>query len=280
LFGLVAVIFDVICRGRALPKGRFILGILGLVTAVGASLPMIGFGPSATAGSGLEVSLLHWNVLWGGGRSVDPTQWASMRREILAEGGDLIVLSEAPGKKWIDQLVDDLGPGTNRVEIENEPGASIWYKLVVCSKGPLKLIRTERFTDGVGMVVEAEVRGRKLRLLVVDARSSPLLPRTPRLLGIAAACRKARDLGRPIDLIVGDFNTVARSLGFDAIEAEGYALASRSSRGWRATFPSFLPLYDIDHVCVRRDLPVTEAHLFTNFASDHRGQVARFRVPE
>jgi endonuclease/exonuclease/phosphatase (EEP) superfamily protein YafD len=189
-------------------------------------------------------------------------------------------LSEAPGGHWLDQLVDEMGPGANRVEIENEPGASAWYRMVVVSKGALRLVRLEKFTDGDGMVVEAEVRGRKVRLFVVDARSNPLLPRTPRLFDIAKVCRRFQDAGEPIDVIVGDFNTVSRSLGFDTIEAQGYALASRSTRGWRGTFPAPLPVYDIDHIWVRTGLPVVESHLFTNFASDHRGQVARFRAPE
>jgi endonuclease/exonuclease/phosphatase (EEP) superfamily protein YafD len=280
LLGFVAMVFDTICRGRALPKGRFILGGMGSIALIASSLPMIGSGPVSTNLTGPEISLLHWNVLWGGGRPVDPAKWASIRREILAQAVDLVVLSEAPGGEWLDQLVNEMGPGASSVQVEHEPGATAWYKLVVCSKGSLRLVRREPVTEGAGMVVEAEVRGRTLRLLVIDAKSNPLLSRTPRLLDMAAACRRASDSGAPIDVIVGDFNTVSRSLGFDAIEAEGYALASRSSWGWRATFPSFLPVYDIDHVWVRRALPVIESHLFTNFASDHRGQVARLMVPE
>jgi endonuclease/exonuclease/phosphatase (EEP) superfamily protein YafD len=280
LLGLAALVFDATCRGRALPTGRFVLGAIGLVATLGSSLPMVGFGPGSTVGTGPEVSLLHWNVLWGGGRVKDPAKWARIRREIVAQKGDLVVLSEAPADDWLDLLVADIGPGASRVQVEHDPGATAWYKLVVCSKGPLRLVRREPISDGAGMVVEAEVRGRTLRLLVIDATSNPLLPRTPRLLDIASACRRADEAGAAIDVIVGDFNTVSRSLGCDAIEAEGYALASRSTRGWRATFPSFLPVYDIDHVWVRKGLPVLESRLFTNFVSDHRGQVARFRVGE
>ncbi len=276
--GLAAVILDAIRRGRALPRGRFVLGTIGLVAAIGASVPMVGLGPAPDGGSGPEISLLHWNVLWGGGKTRNPARLASIRREILSQGADLVVLSEAPPADWLDQLVDEMGPGANRVQVENEPGASAWFKLVVCSKGPLRLVRREPIADGTGMVVEAEVEGRTVRLLVVDAQSRPTIPRSPRLLDIAAACRRAREAGEPIDVVVGDFNTLSRSLGFDAIEAEGYALAARSARGWRGTFPSILPIYDIDHVFIRRDDPLVGCRFFTNLASDHRGQVARLRV--
>jgi endonuclease/exonuclease/phosphatase (EEP) superfamily protein YafD len=275
--GLAALGFDAICRGRALPRGRFALGAIGLVAALGAAWPMVGLGPLSAGGEGSDVSVLHWNVLWGGGKARNPARWASIRAEILRQGADLVVLSEAPPDDWLDQLAAEMGPGTTRVQVENGPEDVYWFKLVVFSKGPLRLMRREPVADGAGMVVEAEVRGRRARLLVVDARSSPLLPREPRLLDVADACRRAREEGEPFDVVLGDFNALSRSLGFDAIGAEGYALAARSCRGWRATFPSYAPIYDIDHVFIRRDDPLLEARLFTNFASDHRGQVVRFR---
>jgi len=274
--GLAAVGFDALHRGRALPRGRFVLGGIGLIVALGAAWPMVGHGPSGRAGTGPEVSLLHWNVVWGGGKDPHPDRWALIRREIVRQGADLVVLSEAPPDDWLDQLVGELGPGASRVQSENGPGENVWYKLVVCGRVPLKLLRREPITNGSAMVVEATVGGRPLRLLVVDARSDPRLLRTPMLRDVVAACRRARDAGEPIDILVGDFNSVARSLGFDAVEAEGYALASRSSRGWRGTFPSGLPIYDIDHVWARRDLPGLRSELFTELNSDHRGQVARF----
>ena len=279
--GLAAACLDAACRGRALPRGRFALGAIGLVAAAWAAWPLVGWGPASapasTAGVDSVVSVLQWNVLWGGGQVRDPAKWARIRAEIVGQGADLVVLSEAPPDDWLDLLAADLGPGTTRVQAEHTPEDEYWYKLVVFSKGPLRLARPEPIADGAGVVVEAEVRGRLVRLLVVDARSNPLLPRGPRLLGVADACRRAREAGEPFDVVLGDFNTLSRSLGFDAIEAEGYDLAARSCRGWRGTFPSILPAYDIDHVLIRRDELPVECRLFTNLASDHRGQVATFR---
>ena len=105
---------------------------------------------------------------------------------------------------------------------------------------------------GMAMSVTAEVRGRSLRLLVVNGESSPLQSRLPFLQAIAEACKEASALGRPYDFVVGDFNTPSRSIGFDELAAQGYRLAGRSSSGWRATFPAWLPVYDIDHVWLGR----------------------------
>ena len=56
------------------------------------------------------------------------------------------------------------------------------------------------------MAVTVTVRGRPLRLLVVDGRSTVLLSRTPFLQGVAAECERAAGEGRPYDVVVGDFN--------------------------------------------------------------------------
>jgi len=289
--GLAAAAWDAIRRGRAIPRGRFVLGASGLLAAALAAWPMIGGGPGPSgevrssgsdlgAATGTEVSVLHWNVLWGGGKDANAWRWAATRREIVARGADLVVLSESPADPWLDALVADLGPGASRVQVANEPLAPYCFKLVACSRGPLRLVRREAIADGAAMVVEADVRGKTVRLMVVDGQSNPTRWRTPMLDEIAVALLRAKAGGEPIDAVLGDFNSVSRSLGFDAIAEAGYALASRSSAGWRGTFPSFLPLYDIDHVWVRADRPGLRDELFTRTSSDHRGQLVRFTIPD
>src|SRR4051794_10930677 len=171
LLGPSAIAWDAIRRGRSLPGPRFTLGAVGLLATLGATWPMVGSGRGSGSSDGSEVSVLHWNVVWGGGRRRSPEKWQTIRREILGRGADLVVLSEAPPDDWLDGLVASMGPGASRVQVENGPGDVYWFKLVVCSRSPLRLVRREPIADGAGMVVEAEVRGRVVRLLVVDARS-------------------------------------------------------------------------------------------------------------
>ena len=80
---------------------------------------------------------------------------------------------------------------------------------------------------------------------------------------------------------MGDFNAVSRSIGFDDLvqSGGGYQLASRYGGRWRATWPAPFPLLDIDHVWARTGWKILGFHLFTNFASDHRGQLAELAVP-
>jgi hypothetical protein len=128
------------------------------------------------------------------------------------------------------------------------------------------------------MSVIAEVRGRPVRLLVVDGQSNPFYSRLPFLRAIAEACQRAADTGHPYDAVVGDFNTPSRSIGFDALAAQGYTLASRSARGWRGTFPSLMPVYDIDHVWLAPKIHVRSCTLFNGPSTDHRGQFVRLRM--
>jgi endonuclease/exonuclease/phosphatase (EEP) superfamily protein YafD len=279
--GVAAMVLDLAQSGRALPRGRFALSILGCVASSVAAILLIGWGAADEArDNDPEVSLLHWNVQWGGGLFRSQKTWAAQRAEILSRQPDLIVLSEGPSSDWIEQLVSDLGPGAAWVGVEQYPPSRYWFKLVVCSRWPIRLEKQFSLPNGAAMSVIAEVRGRPMRLLVVDGLSNPFRSRLPFLQAIVEACQRAADDGHPYDVVVGDFNTPSRSIGFDALASEGYTLASRSTRGWRGTFPSFLPVYDIDHVWLAPKTLVRSCTLFNGPSTDHRGQFVHLQPVE
>jgi endonuclease/exonuclease/phosphatase family metal-dependent hydrolase len=268
-----AIVFDIVRRGRALPRARFVLTLLGIVGGTWALMLLIGSGaigkydPEDT-----EVTLLHWNVMWGGGPFRSERTWAAQRAAIMERNPDFIVLSELPPADWLKLLIDEMGPGANVVGIEHDRRSPYWFRLGVCSRCPIQVEKRMPLPGGVAMSVAAEVRGRAMRLLIVDGKSNPFQSRLPFLGAIAELCREAAKEGRPFDAVAGDFNTPSRSIGFDSLMAEGYTLASRSAAGWRGTFPSWLPIYDIDHIWIRPGLRTRSCTLFTGPASDHRGQ--------
>jgi endonuclease/exonuclease/phosphatase family metal-dependent hydrolase len=275
--GLAAIALDIILWGRSIPRARFGLTLLGVVAGTWAVAMMIGVGGATAPPADVpEISLLHWNVQWGGGLFRNQQTWSAQRSEILRRDPDIIVLSELPPAVWIARLTDDLGSGASTVYLEHDPGSRYEYRMAVCSRWPIRLERRIRLPGGAGMSVTAEVQGRRLRLLCVDGQSNPFRSRLPFLGAIADLCRAASAAGRPFDVVVGDFNTPARSLGFDSLMDQGYTLASRSAAGWRGTFPSWLPLYDIDHVWLGPGLEVRSCRLYSGPATDHRGQFVRF----
>ncbi len=271
--GVAAIVFDLCQRGHTFPKARFGLTLFGALGTAWPTLTMISAGVRSDAGTDLSgVTILHWNVQWGGGIFRSQRSWAAQCAEILRHSPDIVVLSELPPADWIEQLVDDLGPDASIAAIQHDPISRYWFRLAVCSRWPIRLEDRRPLPGGVAMSVTADVRGRQIRILAVDGRSSPFQSRLPFLQAIADACRAAIAEGRPFDIVAGDFNTPSRSLGFDALEAQGYSLASRSSGGWRGTFPSWLPIYDIDHVWAGPRFRVGSSHLVQR--SGHRSSRA------
>jgi endonuclease/exonuclease/phosphatase family metal-dependent hydrolase len=276
LLGPVALLLDLHDRGRSLSRLRFGLTLLGIVAIGWSAIAMIGSGISSEPLAGdQEITLMHWNVQWGGGLFRSERTWRAQRKAILSSDPDLIVLSEAPPADWLQRLTYDLGPVGQFVGCFHDPRSPYWYRLVVCSRWPIHRDEQLRFPGGAGMSVTAEVRGCRLRLLVVDGQSSPFRSRLPFLRAVAEACREAATEGRPYDFVLGDFNTPSRSLGFDELTALDYRLASRSAHGWRATFPAMLPVYDIDHVWIGERLRLRSCTLFNGPWTDHLGHLAR-----
>jgi endonuclease/exonuclease/phosphatase (EEP) superfamily protein YafD len=82
--------------------------------------------------------------------------------------------------------------------------------------------------------------------------------------------------------VLGDFNTPARFLGFDALAeaGPGYRRAGLWSGQWRGTWPSIvtLPPFDIDHIWVSKRLSVVGSSFFRSRSSDHRGQRVDLRL--
>ncbi len=271
-----ALALDAAWRGRSLIGPRFALTALALVASAWSAWWLIGSGQERPAAAGeREISVLHWNVQWGGGFFRGPRTWTAQRAAIVAKHPDLVILSEAPPDDWLAQLVSDLGPGSSLVSIHHDPRSSYWYGLAVISRRLLRQEPAPSLPNGSAFSVVAEVDGRDLRLLVVDGISTPTRSRLPFLAAIADSCRQAREQGRPYDLVLGDFNTPSRSLGFDELEGLGYTLAGRSAAGWRATFPAWLPVYDIDHVWLAPELTLASCSFFNGSHTDQRGQFVR-----
>jgi endonuclease/exonuclease/phosphatase (EEP) superfamily protein YafD len=273
---LAAIVLDVCQRGRALPKVRFLLTSLGLFGGVWAALLLIGSGAVGKYGpADCEVTLLHWNVLWGGGPFPTQKTWAAQRASIVERNSDVIILSELPPADQIRKLVDAMGPGADFVGIQHDER----FRLGVCSRWPMQLEERMPLPGGAAMSVTVMVRGRPMRLLVVDGQSNPFHSRLPFLAAIAEICRGAANHGRPFDVLAGDFNTPSRSIGFDALTTLGYQLTGRAAHGWRGTFPAFLPLYDIDHVWLGPGLRLRSCTFFNGPYSDHRGQFVSVLQP-
>jgi hypothetical protein len=111
IVGAAAVILDAARNGRSIPWFRPGLSVLGLVAIFWSAGTKMGSGSSEERRPGdREITVLHWNVQWGGGLFRGPRTWAAQREAMVRRKPDLIVLSEAPPGGWIDRLVHEIGP--------------------------------------------------------------------------------------------------------------------------------------------------------------------------
>lgn len=286
LLGPAAILAGAGVRGLGARKEGSSTALLGVASVVVSMWWMVGRGPVATptgAGSGPVVRVLHWNVLWGGPDRIEGG-WDSMITEIVSRKPNVIVLSESAHMSMRRRLLDRLGAGWNESVSDSPwPSRAYQYRLAVLSRWPTRIASKPLIRNGAACEVVVDHPARPFRVLAVDGKSDPTIPRSMMLEDVAAICERsaASDAG-PIDVVAGDFNCVGRTRGFDLLRAagEGYSPASESSTGWRATWPALLPVYDIDHVWVRDMITIRSCTLFMRIASDHRGQIAELALPE
>jgi endonuclease/exonuclease/phosphatase (EEP) superfamily protein YafD len=280
--GLWAILLDLWQTGHSLPKLRFGLTIIGLTLAIWGSYSMIGTFNNSAQITASGISLLHWNVKWGGLgydnyliNKYQGDEWASIRAEIFQHHPDIIVLSEPPQlDSWLAQLTQQMGPNWSMLKSYRTKRNG----LAIFSSGKLQFERLVKIRHGMAMLVMVTVREQSLRLLLIDGKRSVRKIRTPLLTDIIKAVIDSDQQGQPVDMIIGDFNAVSRSVSFDSYStaAGGYQLASKNARVWRGTWPFFLPLYDIDHIWIHKRFQIIQLKMLMNFNTDHRGQLVYF----
>lgn len=159
----------------------------------------------------------------------------------------------------------------------SNPDQGYVYSLTVLSRFPVHKQDEWTLPNGHATLFEVELAARTLRVLMVDLHSSPFAPRSPSIREVAQLV----EAHGHIDLVLGDFNTPARFLGFDALAAAGggYQLAGRWSGHWRGTWPASmrLPFFDIDHIWVSKRHSIQSSQFFIGY-SDHRGQRVDLRL--
>lgn len=273
LIALVALLLDLLRRGRGLRRIPFGLTVLALPCLAWSIHAQVVF-PVNQVARGEPVRVMQWNVQWGGGRSGDEAAWQDQCRIVAERRPDIVILNEAPDPKRLHLLDEVLDSPTPALVFENPPKQSYWYRLVIASRWPVRTEGVYRLPNGAAISAVVESPHRDYRILAVDGVSTPTVSRLPLLREISQMIVGARMLGQPYDVIAGDFNTTSRSIGFDAFRAARFDLASGHIAGWRATFPSICPLYDIDHVWTSPLWRTTQGRRFSQHSTtNHRGQL-------
>lgn len=275
----LAVIWDVLLRGRSL---RLRWSLSAVAVGCGALAVAWQWRPAlAPEPSGHNtVRIVQWNAMWG---SRSSQGFRRILEQLDAAQPDIIFLSEAPEMVKFEYAWNKAHPGWSLHAASNHGRGSYWFNLAVVSRYPAQQRGVWTLARGRLALFEVAHPARTLRIAMVDLLSSPLSPRSPSIEQAVRIIDARAQAGEPIDLVVGDFNTPARFLGFDALQraAGGFRRAALWSGAWSATWPSFSPLalYDIDHVWVSTRLRIRRTSFFSTLASDHRGQRVELAIP-
>ena len=228
---------------------------------------------------GCRSRLLHWNVLWGGRRG--PTRAGTRSRP---PSSAVIPTSSSsarhpPGPR-LDSLERGWGRGGRQRGSSTTRGTTTGTSWS-CSHGGQSGGLRSRSATAPRSTSGSSDRAVPSGLLVVDGQSKVTRSRTPLLLDVAGACRRAADEGTPFDAVLGDFNARRpepwvrrRARGGGRLRAGLLVLRglARDLAGAAAGLrhrPRLGP----------RRVRVLSCSLFASPASDHRGQFVCLGLP-
>lgn len=196
---------------------------------------------------------VHWNVCSG------HLGIAQITETLLSFDADLYVLSEAP---YPFPEID--GYSSQRVGT-----------MQLLSRFPMESPGSLNPRSGRCYSMRWKTPDAELLVMVADLPSSIGYHRHPML------CELTQQLsGTRADLLLGDLNAPRRSLALSALP-DGYQHAYDSAgSGWSYTWPSFFPVFAIDHCIHGEDVTPIRYQLQTAPYSDHRIQVFDFAVDE
>ncbi len=271
LIALAVLALDLVLRGRAIRYRRFLLSALagiGLFVIFSTVKGWAWLLPAPTVANSTETSvkLLHWNVRWGA-----KGKWLEVAQQIRAQSPDIIVISEIPSHWEVNELQQQLSAAS-----DNTWSLFIEPPLAIYSRYPTQQLDATRFQNGMGVLVNMQLPHHVLRLLAIDGKRDLSQPRDLLLNDIHQYLQNAAQQGQAIQVVVGDFNSLGRSRGFDTWLEDGYQLAARRLGAWRGTWPSWLPLYDIDHIWLDASLQALSLNFLSHPEADHLGQLLEF----
>jgi vancomycin resistance protein VanJ len=259
---LLAIVAAVTCVFAALLRRWRLAGLCAVAALAGtADHIRMNFRWTIPAPAGDEVRVLHWNVASG------RFDWDAICRQIVTKSPDVVALSEAwPGGADIARLLRRLGPGY--------AVSPMYGGLCLLVRG--ELLETRNDVCAGSLVTKrcrVRVRGREFRVLQVDVPSSFTQPRYEPL---ASLERQIEPLCDGPLIVVGDMNCPPDSVCFDGIRrlaTEAYEVAGR---GYRATWPSPLPILAIDQMWSGPGVRAVDWQSVRTTNSDHSLIVAEF----
>lgn len=210
-----------------------------------------------------DCTMVHWNAAsnWGEHRS------GGVLEDIMQHRPDVVVITNPGQRLWSDQNLRDQ---TGCEYIARN------FAVLVVSRHPIIQCRMVLAASGakVARVVLALPSG-ELELWAVDFPSDPSRVRSEVFQTFSTRIQGLRL--PPPDLVMGDFNVPRNSLALrDCFPEMGNAF-DLAGVGWYGTWPSNLPLWQLDQVLVAPELTAVRYQIFPSRVGEHRVQLVVIR---
>ncbi len=213
--------------------------------------------PTVAVSNAPTIKVLSWNMAHNALPSADLGSFLVRDRPDIAGLVEVGIRHSDP-----NPLVDVLPQGYTVQKLDN--GMAIVVRGTVRVVDQVVLTSSSKFAH-----LEAEVRGVKWQVFIVDGASRPINSREDVLTRVLAEVK-----GQPHTLIMGDFNTPAESAYFVPWRAELHHAFDEAGQGFRETWPSLLPVLTIDHIWSSKDAPPVHAEKRWMASSDHAALLA------
>jgi len=198
-------------------------------------------------------------MLWNAGR---PNNLPNILAQFVSvEDPDIIALVEA----------DDIHESDITSEaLKDYQIGIIGGGLVMLVRGTIADQRLIRFgpRSKIGICVIG-MDSQSFLVMLVDIDSNLLLSRKEVMQKIVEAKEQTN-----ASIILGDFNTPPDSVWFRDLRKEYSQSFEAAGSGMHATWPSYVPLWAIDHIWVHRSINLLSSKIMTTYKSDHRYVVA------
>jgi endonuclease/exonuclease/phosphatase family metal-dependent hydrolase len=195
--------------------------------------------------------------------------WSRVVTTLKSQSPDVIGLVELDGSdsdvtdRWHDAF-----PG---YELTDAHGS-----MLLLSKGRIVEVSSGSLGQG-GRYKHAIVEATSgvLHVFIVDIKSDPLMPRRKPLEKLAEITSA---LGNQPTIVMGDFNTPGDSVHFDALRRTFDNAFESHGSGYAPTWPMPVPVLQLDHIWVNRQVEVLHCQAEWTLSSDHRPVTAWLRV--
>lgn len=265
IFTFILGIIWLFCKKIRFARFYFILAMGCLLLWFCESFSLVSRAPSSS-----DLTLFFWNAARNRSKAEEATKY------IQNFHPDLIGIVEA---------------GITRKGRQNSKIEEIWrrvfsgytvevlpYEMALVTKGKI-LAKTSGMLAERGHynLIQISLNGELFDVLLIDIYANPSRSRAPAFAQLTSLIRSysSRNL-----VVMGDFNTPAKSVFFEPFRKYLNQTFEAGGVGFAETWPIPLPVLALDQIWVSKKITVISCRLNWSWFSDHRSVVAGIELPQ